>query len=62
LALFRATKKARALDGARLAAFEAGRSLESLRSGRKSARLFRGAATVALPTRDFLLRLTPNFD
>jgi glycosyltransferase involved in cell wall biosynthesis len=62
LALFRATKKARALDGARLAAFEAGRSLESLRSGRKSARLFRGAATVALPARDFLLRLTPNFD
>lgn len=62
LALFRATKKARALDGARLAAFEAGGSLESLRSGRKSVRLFRGAATVALPARDLLLRLTPNFD
>jgi glycosyltransferase involved in cell wall biosynthesis len=62
LALFRATKNARALDGARLAAFEAGRSLDSLRSGRKSLRLFRGAARVALPARDFLLRLTPNFD
>jgi GT2 family glycosyltransferase len=62
LAAFRVTKRGRALDGARLAAFEAGRSLDSLRSGRKSVRLFNGAASVALPARDFLLRLTPNLD
>jgi GT2 family glycosyltransferase len=62
LMLFRMTRKAMALDGARLAAFQGGRSLDSLRSGRKSVRLFRGAARVALPARDFLLRLTPSFD
>ena len=60
LALFRVSKTAPALERARVAAFESGRELDSLRAGRKSTRLFLGAARVVFPVRELLLRMTPT--
>jgi glycosyltransferase involved in cell wall biosynthesis len=60
LTLFRCSRRRAFFDHARRSAFESGRSLDSLRAGRKSMRLFLGAAKIAIPTRSLLLRLTPD--
>ncbi len=60
LTLFRASSRRALFERARSAAFESGVSLESLRAGRKSKRLFLSVAKIALPTRSLLLRLTPD--
>jgi hypothetical protein len=60
LTLFRFSSQRDFFERARRAAFESGRSLDSLRAGRKSMRLFLGVAKIALPTRSLLLRLTPD--
>jgi hypothetical protein len=60
LTLFRFSHRKGFFERARVAAFESGRSLDSLRAGRKSMRLFLGVAKIALPTRSLLLRLTPD--
>lgn len=58
--LFRCSRRREFFERARRAAFMSGRSLDSLRAGRKSLRLFLGAARVAFPARTLLLRLTPD--
>lgn len=58
--VFRFWRRRGVFSLARHAAFESGRSLDSLRAGRKSSRLFLGAAAIALPARSLLLRLTPD--
>ena len=60
LILFRFSRRKGFFERARRAAFVSGRSLDSLRAGRKSMRLFRGAAHVAFPARSLLLQLTPD--
>jgi glycosyltransferase involved in cell wall biosynthesis len=60
LLLFRASGQRRFFERARHAAFSCGRYLDSLRAGRRSIWLFRGAARLAFPARTLLLRLTPN--
>jgi len=45
---------------ARCAAFASGHSLDSLRAGRNSMRLFHGASRIAFPVRRLLLRLIPD--
>jgi glucosyl-dolichyl phosphate glucuronosyltransferase len=60
LLLFRFWRRRTLFARARQAAFESGRSLDSLRAGRKSERLFLVAATIAFPARSLLLRLTPD--
>jgi len=60
LILFRISRRKTFFERARRAAFISGRSLDSLRAGRSTTRLFRGAARVAFPTRSLLLRLTPD--
>jgi glycosyltransferase involved in cell wall biosynthesis len=60
LLLFRLWRRRSLFARARQAAFDSGRSLDSLRAGRKSMRLFLGAATIVFPARSLLLRLTPN--
>jgi glycosyltransferase involved in cell wall biosynthesis len=60
LLLFRFWRRKSFFERARRAAFASGRSLDSLRAGRSTMRLFRGAARVAFPTRTLLLRLTPD--
>lgn len=60
LTLFRFSGRKAFFERARRAAFASGRSLESLRAGRSGMRIFRGAARLAFPTRDVLLRLTPD--
>jgi GT2 family glycosyltransferase len=60
LILFRVSRRKGFFERARRAAFVSGRSLHSLRAGRKSMRLFRGAACIAFPARSLLLQLTPD--
>lgn len=60
LILFRFSRRKVFFERARRAAFISGRWLDSLRAGRKSTRLFLGAARLAFPTRSLLLRLTPD--
>jgi glycosyltransferase involved in cell wall biosynthesis len=60
LMLFRFSERKDFFERARRAAFISGRSLDSLRAGRKSMRLFVGATRVAFPARSLLLRLTPD--
>lgn len=60
LTLFRFSKRKGFFERARRAAFISGRSLDSLRAGRRTMRLFSGVARVAFPTRSLLLRLTPD--
>jgi glycosyltransferase involved in cell wall biosynthesis len=60
LLLFRFWRRKTLFARARQAAIESGRSLDSLRAGRKSMRLFLGAATIVFPARSLLLRLTPD--
>jgi len=60
LMLFRFSERKDFFGRARHAAFVSGRSLDSLRAGRKSMRLFLGARRVAFPARSLLLRLTPD--
>lgn len=60
LILFRLSRRKGMFERARRAAFVSGRSLDSLRAGRKSMRLFLGASRVAFPARRLLLRLTPD--
>jgi hypothetical protein len=60
LILFRFSRRKGFFERARRAAFISGRSLDSLRAGRKSKRLFLGASRVAFPARSVLLRLTPD--
>jgi len=60
LTLFRFSSRKAFFERARGAASESGRSLESLRAGRKSKLLFLSVAKIALPTRSLLLRLTPD--
>jgi len=60
LILFRFSARKTFFERARRAAFGSGRSLDSLRAGRKSMRLFLGAARIAFPARRLLLRLTPD--
>ena len=60
LMLFRFSERKDYFGRARHAAFTSGRSLDSLRAGRKSMRLFLGAERVAFPARSLLLRLTPD--
>jgi len=60
LTLFRFSGRKGLFERARHAAFISGRSLDSLRAGRKSRRLFLGAARLAFPARSLLLRLTPD--
>jgi len=61
LVLFRFSSAAPALEHARRAAFQSGRSLDSLRSGKKSRHLFLGAARVTFRARSLLVRLAPDF-
>jgi GT2 family glycosyltransferase len=58
--MFRLRRGKTSFDRARRAAFASGRSLDSLRAGRKSIRLFRGAGHIAFAARALLLRLTPD--
>ena len=58
--LFRLSRRRNAFGHARRAAFGSGRSLESLRAGRKSMRLFVAARRIAAPAHDLILRLTPD--
>jgi glucosyl-dolichyl phosphate glucuronosyltransferase len=60
LTLFRFSRRKSFFERARHAAFISGRSLDAMRAGRTTTRLFRGAARVAFPTRSLLLRLTPD--
>jgi hypothetical protein len=60
LILFRISRRKGFFERARRAAFISGRSLDSLRAGRSTMRLFSGAARVAFPTSSLLLRLTPD--
>lgn len=60
LLLFRFWGRRTLFARARQAAFESGRSLDSLRAGRKSRRLFLGAAAIAFPARSLLLRFSPD--
>jgi glycosyltransferase involved in cell wall biosynthesis len=60
LILFRFSRRKGLFERARRAAFVSGRSLDSLRAGRKSMRLFMGAARLAFPARSLLLQLTPD--
>ena len=58
--LFRASGRKRWVEGARRAAYAAGGSLDGLRAGRSSMRLYHGAARIVFPVRSLLLRLTPD--
>jgi glycosyltransferase involved in cell wall biosynthesis len=60
LTLFRVSRRKGFFERARRAAFISGHSLDSLRAGRRTMRLFSGVARVAFPTRSLLLRLTPD--
>jgi glycosyltransferase involved in cell wall biosynthesis len=60
LVLFRFWQKKGLFERARGAAFMSGRSLDSLRAGRKSMRLFQRAGRIAFPVRNLLVRLTPD--
>ena len=60
LILFRLSRRKSYFERARRAAFVSGRSVDSMRAGRKSMRLFRGAGRVAFPARSLLLQLTPD--
>ena len=60
LMLFRFSRRKDFFERARHAAFVSGSSLDRLRAGRESMRLFRGAGRVAFPARSLLLRLTPD--
>jgi hypothetical protein len=60
LTLFRFSRRKGFFEHARGAAFISGRSLDSLRAGRRTMRLFSRVARVAFPTRSLLLRLTPD--
>lgn len=56
--MFRLSNRKSFFERARRAAFASGRSLDSLRAGRSSLRLFLGAGRIAFPARRLLLRLT----
>jgi len=58
--LFHLSANNTSFERARWAAFAAGRSLDSLRAGRRSQRLFLGAGRIAFLARRLLLRLTPD--
>jgi len=58
--LFRLLRWKICFERAREAAFASGRSLDILRAGRNSLRLFQAAARIAFPARSILLRLTPD--
>lgn len=60
LIMFRLSGRKSFFQRTRRAAFASGRSLDSLRAGRNSTRLYHGAARVAFPVRGLLLRLTPD--
>jgi hypothetical protein len=60
LVLFRFSQRREVFERARRSAFISGHSLDSLRAGRQSTRLFRSAARVVFPTSSLLLRLTPD--
>jgi len=60
LIIFRFSRRKDFFERACRAAFISGHSLDSLRAGRKSMRLFLGAARVAFLARSLLLRLTPD--
>ena len=56
--MFRLSDRKSFFERARRASFASGRSLDSLRAGRSSLRLFLGAGRIAFPARRLLLRLT----
>jgi GT2 family glycosyltransferase len=58
--VFRLSGWGGAFERARLAAFAAGRSLDSLRAGRGSMMLFQAAGRLAFPARRLLLRFLPD--
>ena len=58
--MFRLSERRGFFERARRAAFASGRSLDSLRAGRSSMRLFLGAGRIAFLARKLLLRLTPD--
>jgi len=60
LMLFHLSANKTGFERARRAAFAAGRSLDSLRAGRGSQRLFLGAGRIVFLIRWLLLRLTPD--
>jgi glycosyltransferase involved in cell wall biosynthesis len=59
---FRLVQKRSCFERARGAAFASGRSLDSLRAGRESIRLFETAGRITFPARSFLLKLIPDVD
>lgn len=60
--VFRLFQNKTCFERARRAAFASGRSLDSLRAGRESVRLFQAAGRIAFPARSFILRLIPDID
>jgi GT2 family glycosyltransferase len=62
LIAFRLSGRKDFFERARRAAFRSGHSLDSLRAGRKSIRLFKSFARVVFPLRSVLLRLTPDVE
>ncbi|HEU4993242.1 MAG TPA: glycosyltransferase [Gemmatimonadaceae bacterium] len=60
LVMFRLAVSKGFFERARSAAYSSGRSLDSLRAGRKSMRLYLGAARIAFPARNLLQRLAPD--
>jgi glycosyltransferase involved in cell wall biosynthesis len=57
---FRIRADRRFLENARQAAFRSGRTLDSLRAGRRSMRLYRAVGRLAFGARHFLVRSTPD--
>ena len=60
LILFRLSGRRGFFEGARRAAFASGQWLDSMRAGRRSVRLFRGAGRIAFLARSVFQRLTPD--
>ena len=57
---FRLFQNKSCFERARRAAFASGRSLDRLRAGRQSVRLFQAAGRIAFPARSLILRLIPD--